>query len=228
MISFFSRYSTKIQHSTLTIICMTAFAAFSIFMGGYFIKNISPLKIPDYGMHLYNIISISSGNLVTVQPNKTQPVIMIPQKWTTVSQLPILGNDLVCNIVPSVIHNGGDNWMTQIIETGESQSMVPVEIRNQYIPIAWAPQAVALSIANSMGFSMKNCYIFMRLANLSFYVILLSICIAIIPRGKIAATILSLNPYSIFMASSISSDTYTIALTSLFLALIFKLCLGSL
>jgi len=113
--------------------------------------------------------------------------------------------------------------MAQIIETGESQSMVP--IRNQYIPIAWAPQAAALSIANSLGFSMKNCYIFMRLASLFFYVTLLSICIAIIPQGKIAATILSLNPYSIFMASSISSDTYTIALTSLFLALIFRLCL---
>jgi len=36
---------------------------------------------------------------------------------------------------------------------------------------------------------------------------------------------LALNPYSIFMASSISSDTYTIALVSLFLAFIFKLCL---
>ena len=150
---------------------------------------------------------------------------MIPQKWTTENQQAILKNALIRDIVPSIIHNGGDNWMAQIIETGESQSMAPVGIRNQYIPIAWAPQAAALSIANSLGFSMKNCYIFMRLASLFFYVTLLSICIAIIPQGKIAATILSLNPYSIFMASSISSDTYTIALTSLFLALIFRLCL---
>jgi len=221
MPKFSERRSIKDRYSLLTGVCMVVFVIFSILMGGYFIKNISPLRLPDPDMHLYNTIALAQGNFIT----KAQDIITAPSKWIIHNQAQIFENNVLCRIVPSTVSHGGDGWMAQIGDMDKNQGGASVEIRNQYASIVWAPQALALSIANSLELSMKDSYILMRSANLFFYVVLLSICIAIIPRGKVAATVLALNPYSIFMASSISSDTYTIALVSLFLAFIFKLCL---
>jgi uncharacterized membrane protein len=176
-------------------------------------------------MHLYNTIALAQGHLVTIQPDKTQPIIVIPAKWTLENQSSIHANSVAGDALRTGIRNGNDGWRKQIRALDKDLGSTSIGLRNPYISIAWMPQALAWRVADYFAFSMKNSYILMRLANLIFYCIMLSICIAIIPHGKVAAMVLALNPYSICVASSLSSDTYTITLVSLFLSLIFKFCL---
>lgn len=205
-----------LKNSKLLVIML--FLVVSFVLGGNFIRNVSPQSLPDPDMHLYNTIALSQGQLVA-EKQKGQDVIYIPEKYELSPSL--LNNALLVTILPKAFSNDGWIGKARILPNSSSKKRVP--IRNQYFFVGWLPQAIGFFIGNMIKGTVVSTSILARLFNLIFYVAIISLALWILPRGRIMGALIAVNPYSIFLASSLSSDAFTIAFVSLFIAYTFHL-----
>lgn len=85
-------------------------------------------------------------------------------------------------------------------------------------PAMYIPQALAIRAGMTFRAPPVVMVYMARLANLIFYVLILYLAIRLMPFGKTAMMVVALLPMHIVSASSASADTYTVALTALFVA----------
>ncbi|GAB2025272.1 hypothetical protein OfM1_13430 [Lactovum odontotermitis] len=208
--------------------CVIIFVIISFMMGSYYIKNVSPLTIPDASMHLENSVALAEGNVFL-----TKNYIKLPSQYsfdyeTADSKHPLpeftRADRLISYILPELYTKGGDKWLSKIKKLPKVTGQTNTYVRRQYPSINWLPQAIGFSIAQSGNASVANTFISMRVANLIFYILMAVLSVCLLPRGKLIGTVLLLNPYTILLASSISGDVFTIAAASLFIAFLFNLC----
>lgn len=91
-----------------------------------------------------------------------------------------------------------------------------------YSGVAYAPQALGIAAGKLFNLSPTILSYLGRLATLTFFIIAVYFAIKIIPRGKWILVVLALNPASLFLASSLSSDAVSIALVALFVATVIR------
>ncbi|MDR2977336.1 MAG: DUF2142 domain-containing protein [Streptococcaceae bacterium] len=227
---FFAKFVEKInQTKNITnFACVIIFVVISFMMGSFYIKNVSPLTLPDANMHLENSVSLAEGNVFL-----TKDYVKLPSQYSfeyedknSVRPLADFAktNRLISNILPDIYTKGDDHWISKIQKLPKVTGKTKTYIRHQYPSINWLPQALGFSFAQAQRSSVANTFISMRVANLIFYIVTAVISLCLLPRGKIIATALLLNPYTIFLASSISGDIFTIAAANLFIAFLFNLC----
>jgi uncharacterized membrane protein len=104
-----------------------------------------------------------------------------------------------------------------------STSRISIPVRTQYPLINWIFPSIGLKVGLFQNSTPYHTLQLARVSNLLFTTLFIALAIALLPVHRYVATFLFLNPIAIFLASSISADAYNIALTSVFVAFIFKL-----
>lgn len=212
------------------------FAICAFVMGSIFIFNISPMALPDYDMHLDNVIAMSQGDWFSIPVEQTkhlapvaQPVgkipnITIPAKFHPKNLKPLNANasqtDILNDFLTQTIHfGGGSDWRNVAATLSNSDKPKKIVLISQYPLINWLPQSVGLSVANLLHFHLGRSFMMMRFANLMFFILIFSFSVyKLLPYGKLFGYLLGLNPFIIFTVSSISGDAFTIGIVSLFIA----------
>jgi uncharacterized membrane protein len=214
----------------------SAFAMCAFLMGSIFIFNISPMAVPDYDMHLDNVIAMSQGDWFSIPVEQTKhlapvakpvgkiPNITIPSKFHPQNLKPLNANasqtDILNDFVTGTVHfGGGRDWRNVAATLSNSNKPKNIVLISQYPLINWLPQSVGLSVANLLHFNLGRSFMLMRFANLMFYILIFSFSVyKLLPYGKLFGYLLGLNPFIIFTVSSISGDAFTIGIVSLFIA----------
>ncbi|WEV72334.1 DUF2142 domain-containing protein [Bifidobacterium sp. ESL0790] len=93
---------------------------------------------------------------------------------------------------------------------------------NQYFPIVYLPQAAGVWLGIRLGVSPFNAWQLGRASNLIVFLVLFGLAIAVLPRGKVFLTVLGMLPLTAFLASSLMSDAFYIAISALLIALVMK------
>lgn len=95
-----------------------------------------------------------------------------------------------------------------------------------YGPIAYLPQAFGVGIGKIFNASPVFLMYLGRLANLGAWIFLIALSIRLIPRKKWLVAFIGLLPMALFQASTLSSDTTSLGLLSVFFCYILYLCQG--
>lgn len=92
-----------------------------------------------------------------------------------------------------------------------------------YSPVPYIPQSIGINIGKI--FDMGPLYLIYlgRVFNLLFWLLATYAAIRLVPVGKWAFAAIALNPISVFLASNLSSDVFTISTVALFVAAILHL-----
>lgn len=92
-----------------------------------------------------------------------------------------------------------------------------------YSPIPYIPQAIGINVGKAFNANPVVLSYLGRITNLLVWLFVLYLAIRITPIGKWAFTSIALSPLAVFLAANLSSDTFTIAIAALFVAIILKL-----
>lgn len=218
------------RHSFYSVIL---FLFISILDGGFFLANIGALTLPDGDMHANASYAMATGQILTL-PEHSKDQFGNPVKSQHISgDSRYLHNRAMHNAIVSNIISKPFSKDPRIVEQRKDDQQIPILVTlpdkqfpsrtNQYFPLAYLPQGIGMWIgihAKLNPYAVWQCG---RITNLFFYLLLFSIAIVIIPKGKYFMAILgSLYP-TIFMASSLMSDATFISLCALFIAYFFSL-----
>lgn len=195
-------------------------------MGGVFIRNVGPLASPDSDMHYENSIAVATGQWMNPaeisEEGKRNVNISIPQKWSYVKN-ECTKNDIVQSLVDRATSSDGLLACEKREAASLSDSQIQASIRSQYPFINWLPQGIGLKIGMVLDLSPPDAQQLARVFNLLVYIIIFAAAIRFVPRGKWLLVFIGVLPQSVFIASSISSDTINIAWCALFITYVLKL-----
>ncbi|HSU67488.1 MAG TPA: DUF2142 domain-containing protein [Tepidisphaeraceae bacterium] len=104
------------------------------------------------------------------------------------------------------------------------RSFVPL-VTSIYSPAGYLPQACAIAVGRSWNLPPLALLYLARIANLFAWVVLGSIALRALPRGRRAFLLLLLMPMSLFQAASASPDATTNGLAVLFAAMVLRFAL---
>ena len=112
-------------------------------------------------------------------------------------------------------------------DTGDKRSADDIGISCQWtvntMPLAYLPQAVGISIARLFGLNTLWLITLGKLCNLVFYTLMCAAALRIIPEGRKILAAVMLLPETLLLAGSMSYDVYVLALSYLYIALIFNM-----
>lgn len=115
-----------------------------------------------------------------------------------------------------------ENVDKEKIEKGEKAFIGTGGITNYYF-VNYIPQIIGIKFGKILGKPILWQYYAARYFNLFSYIILLFVAIWKFPFSKLGATILSLNPMILFLASSTSGDAMIIAISFIFISWITRM-----
>ncbi len=90
-------------------------------------------------------------------------------------------------------------------------------------PVAYIPQAIGIDVGRLLNLGPVYLAYMGCLSNLFFWILIMYCAIKIIPFGKWALFMIALNPISIFLAATLSSDASQISLIALLVAVVLRL-----
>ncbi len=91
------------------------------------------------------------------------------------------------------------------------------------MPLAYLPQAIGISIARVLGLNTLWLISLGKLCNLLFYTVMCAAALMIIPAGRKILAGVMLLPETLLLAGSMSYDVYVLALSYVYIALIFNM-----
>lgn len=115
-----------------------------------------------------------------------------------------------------------ENVDKEKIKNGEKAFIGTGGITNYYF-VNYIPQIIGIKFGKILGKPIIWQYYAARYFNLFAYIMLLFIAIWKFPFSKLGATVLALNPMSLFLASSVSGDAMIIATSFMFISWITRL-----
>ncbi len=197
----------------------TIFLLLAGIFGLLFMFITPPMQSPDEVEHLYRAYQVSQFNIKADPVGKgyggTLPV-------TIVDSATILKNS-----VAGQPHKVFDTKLLGFVSRTPLSPRYQEEIRFDntaiYSPVPYLPQAFGIGVARLLHLNPLLVIYFGRLANLVAFIALLYVAIRMTPIGKWAFVAIALNPVSLFLASTLSSDAMAIGLISLFIAIVLKL-----
>ena len=99
----------------------------------------------------------------------------------------------------------------------------PIKYTSQYCFISYIPSAIGILIGRIFNFNLNIIGYVARLTNLIFYILIVSISIRTIPKGKNLLMAIALIPFQLLLSASLSLDGISSACIFLFIAICFRL-----
>ena len=206
------------------------FLVFALLQGSFFIKSMGALTFPDPNIHAYASYAVATGQIfnkterrVDKQGNK----IKIQHISGDSRFLDLQGchNALVVSILNETSSYDPHIEAQRAVDHLASGKEITLPSRthpnrsNQYFPAIYLPQAIGIWIGLHTHQSPYQTWQLGRMSNLLLYIMLFSLAIAIIPRGKMFMAVIGALPHGMFIASSLMSDALFISLCAVFIAL---------
>jgi uncharacterized membrane protein len=196
-----------------------AFLIIGLIFGIAFLCINPPFQAPDESHHYYKSLYLSSGHI-------------IPEKLANVSGVNIPENTVQ---VFKKFENIPFHPENKINVSYEEIINIPLQPRNTifidmsnvgivtYSPIPYLASGLFIFIGKLFNLSPLLLMYLGRLANLLLYVLIVFMAIKITPVHKWVLSLLALMPMTLFLAASLSADSFTFAISFLLIAMFFKL-----
>jgi len=208
-----------VRYSGLTNKPQNLFLVFAAFFGLMFVFVIPPMQSPDEVEHLYRSYQISELNLFA-DPVGQGYGGNLPSSLVNAAQ----------TFKGTVAGKQDEKFHKSLLVTTGLQSLLPQkkqEVRFDntaiYSPVPYIPQAIGVGIARIFQAPPLLIIYFGRIANLVFLITLIFLSIRIVPIGKWAFALVVLNPVSLFLVSTLSSDAISIGIVALLIAIVLRL-----
>jgi uncharacterized membrane protein len=189
----------KITNKTIKI--EYTFLFLSLIIGLILAMVLPPNAVSDEPAHFFKAWDISEGNIIPKSAN-----IMIPETLSKYYNIKSSQN--------YYINDEGTTFLDMSRTTIIS-----------YSPLPYLANALVMRIGGFFNFSVLNIIYLCRIINLLIYIILVYFAIKIIPILKHTLLLIALMPTTLFIASSVSGDSLTIALSFLTIAMFSNLAL---
>jgi uncharacterized membrane protein len=170
---------------------------------------------PDGGDHILRAFDVSYGNISPIYKRTDDGFVQFPENFS-------IFNDTVLR--PEL--NQGMSRIKEMLDQSFSADMGPntaYRYKEQYSSITYMPQAFGLYLGRTWSLNAFSTLALARMLNLLAYIILTYQAIRIIPVYKNLMMVIALLPLSVFLASSLSSDSMINGLSFLYIAMIIKL-----
>lgn len=191
------------------------FLTVALFFGVLYVL-INPMFLaPDEHAHFYRVADISNGHLTAkveggVVGARVQPgVAELFEHYPYPKELSNKNYKYKINELLSIEPGGYREKFLKVSTT-------------LYTPISYTPQIAVYSLGSMIKLNPFILFLLVRLAGLLAGIGLTYFAIKIIPRGKWLLAVLALLPMSLFISSSVSSDTITNGLVFLLVAMVFN------
>ncbi|MDR3292232.1 MAG: DUF2142 domain-containing protein [Methanobrevibacter sp.] len=192
------------------------FLVFCLIFGSIFAMINPPFMAPDEGSHFIKAFDVSQGNFISENPIKIPKSFSIPG---VIDQGSLEKRDVESS--KKINYTSYFNSPLNIEHVQESYTSAI-----SYMPLPYLGTAFVIKVGELFNTSPLLLMYFGRLINLLIYAIIVYFSIKIVPIGKYVLLLLALMPMSLYVASSISTDSLNLALSffaiCLFLNLAFK------
>jgi len=198
------------------------FLIIGLIWGVAFLVITPPFQVPDEPEHYFKALSLSDGQILPEEQGG-RAGIYIPENalllygefeyaFHTENKVNISHTQsLISSTYP---HND------PIIFKGMSEIAIVT-----YSPVPYLVAALFMFIGKLFNLSLLTLLYMGRFSNLLLYIVLVFMAIKIIPVQKWVFLLLALMPMTLFLAASLSADSFTIAISFLTIAIFFKLAL---
>lgn len=205
MLSFF-RYFFDFSHKGIPRLFVLAAASLGLLYG----LLVGPLQVPDEGSHFYRVYQTSEG-LCKATPGIGLALDIRQQDHLPWTEFPpkTTGADMV-RLIDSP--QGGVYDVVQMFAAV-----------NLYNCVGYLPSGAVLFAGRIFGASPLTLMYLGRLANLTFYLVLVFLALRLLPDWRAPMAALAVMPMALHQAASLSIDAMTIALSLLLTAYILKL-----
>jgi uncharacterized membrane protein len=198
-----------------------AFIVIGLIFGIIFLIVTPPFQVSDESTHFYKALNLADGHILS-EKQGDETGFYIPKSVIEMvgafKNLPFNNKDKI-----TVGYTG--SLMDPPISSNDYKMFVDVSgvVIVSYPPFPYIASASAISLGEFFNFPILMLMYFGRFVNLLMYLILVCIAIRIMPVHKGVLLMLALMPMTIFQGASISADSFTIAISFLITAYIFKL-----
>jgi uncharacterized membrane protein len=200
------------------------FAFVALVFGLFFVRVIPPLWGLDEPSHFYRTYQIAHGHFL---PERSKDNLggEVPQNLYDLGNYSI--GDLVDNNTNNIIaRQDVDSRAAYEKYTNDkfSTRQHNAPSTSSYSPIAYAAPAIGVMIARIFNLSMGHTLLLARVFSLLLYIIIVAYALRAIKDSKVKwiVFIVALFPAALFQACVITADGLTIALSLLFVSLLFK------
>jgi uncharacterized membrane protein len=197
------------------------FIIIGLIFGLIFVFITPPFQVPDEYAHFYRAYQVSDGGLIS-EKNDNRIGGMLPESLQT--------------IMPPYIKLQRNSENKQQFKNISAALDLPLNPKNQtfygfantalYSPIPYLTQSIGINIGKFLNLSPLILLYLGRISNLIIWIVIISFAIKITQICKWLFVILALTPMSLFLASSLSPDCLTNALSFLTISIFLYYSLG--
>jgi len=191
-----------------------AFIIIGIFFGVLFLVVTPPFQVNDENAHFYKSYAVSDGQVLPGVGG--QPIFMPESLRSTTS-----------NFTSLIFHSDQKQDIKSLILTLKlpinPNKLIGYSPTLPYPPLPYLASALVMAVAKLFEASPLLLMYLGRLINLLVWVVLVYLAIKITPIHKWVFLLLALMPMTLFLAASLSADSFTLGLSFLTIAFFFKM-----
>lgn len=192
------------------------FIIIGIIFGLIFIILIPPFQVDDEPIHFYKAYDLSEGHIIPEREG-SEIIFYIPQNMKETSLNFVAGKYLNKNVKYNLSQTS--NLLNLPINNNDT---VKVKYNLTYPPNPYIAAAFAIDLGKLFGVSSLMLLFLGRLANLLIWLFFVYLAIRITPVFKWVFLLLALMPMTIYLAASVSADSFTLAISFLSIAIFLK------
>ena len=209
------------------------FVVFATIQFFYFFSNYGPLTSCDPDLHIPGAYSLASGQcfdstLLTTDSTDVNGSysghalrLYLPENLSSQCNKTYKG-DLLSSLLLAQNDDMWDAQKAELIDREKSNKIVSSNTGvNQYFPISWLAPALGMKVGMLLEKSSWGILQLGRMSNYLIYLVIVVSSVVIIPGEyrKLVLSIIGCCPWTVFVASSIMSDAFLIALCALYVSI---------
>ncbi|RBP97473.1 hypothetical protein CRD60_06830 [Bifidobacterium aemilianum] len=210
------------------------FILLALIQAVFYLFSVGPLTIPDPDLHANTSYALATGQILNLPESdhdrygnkvKNQSISGDSRYLMTQGR----NNDFVYKIIGNAFthDNHKNDQKRNDRSSGEYVTIPNIKVKsnrsNQYFPVLYVPQAIGLWLAIHLNTSPYHAWQAARISNFTFFLVMFCLSIALTPRDKYFFVIIGTLPATIFLASSLMSDSFFLAVSACFLSLVLFL-----
>ncbi|MCI1864975.1 MAG: DUF2142 domain-containing protein [Bifidobacterium sp.] len=191
----------------------------TLLVGGFFLARTAPGDTPDVWSHTYRVSSILNGDL-TARPVTSKSHLhdssgnvggSVDRMWLDYSTEHDDGYDPSAAIADTVADRAGPTVDLPFNNTAVNS------------PVVYLPQILAFLAGRTLGLSANATYRLAQVVMLGVYAGCMALAIALLPRWRIAMSLVLLDPLMLRYGSfAVSADSFTQAVAIVFTCMMFR------
>lgn len=198
-----------------------AFIALGLIFGILFLIVTPPVQVVDESTHFYKALSLADGHVLS-EKQGDETGFYIPESVVNLvgayQNLPFHSNNRITVGYTSSLVDP-PIWRNDSKTFADVSGVAVV----YYPPVPYLASASAISIGKFFNLPILMLMYLGRFVNLLLYIFLVCMAIRVTPIHKWVFLLLALMPMALFQGASLSADSFTIGVSCLIIAYIFKL-----